>query len=338
MIYVWHLSNSVGSLCFVGAFIRGALCCKSSRTWFFVLSGYLMTYIMVNTYGYDSKGMGKFALNRFLRLYPAYMFVLFLSVTTIILMDGMIEIYKPAMFLPRSLHEIIENISMIYFSFSPITVEPRLSPPTWALTLELIYYCLICLGLSKTRKITLIWVALSVCYTLFTLYKGYGKEYRYAMMLSGSLPFSLGALLYHYKEGFLGLLKHLPSVLLNPWFAMTVFVLNTVSRVYIPGMWWLGFYTNLLVAVYIVLILSEKNIPGVSSRLDYKVGELSYHIYLLHWLVAAVIAGKLFGIEVFVVNHWVTALTLVATIFISVFISKVVDAPVNYLRKKVREG
>lgn len=39
---------------------------------FFALSGYLMTFIMQKNYGYTTRGLGAYALNRFLRIYPLY--------------------------------------------------------------------------------------------------------------------------------------------------------------------------------------------------------------------------------------------------------------------------
>ena len=39
---------------------------------FYIISGYLMTLIMHESYGYTWKGRYSFAVNRFLRLYPQY--------------------------------------------------------------------------------------------------------------------------------------------------------------------------------------------------------------------------------------------------------------------------
>ena len=50
---------------------------------FYCLSGYLMTLILNEKYGFSPRGVGRFAVNRALRIYPAYfvvsagMFVLF---------------------------------------------------------------------------------------------------------------------------------------------------------------------------------------------------------------------------------------------------------------------
>ena len=39
---------------------------------FFVISGYLMTYILNENYGYSLRGRMKYLLNRILRIYPVY--------------------------------------------------------------------------------------------------------------------------------------------------------------------------------------------------------------------------------------------------------------------------
>src|ERR1035437_7037171 len=39
---------------------------------FFVLSGFLMTHVLRNKYGFDHSGLKDFAFNRFLRIFPLY--------------------------------------------------------------------------------------------------------------------------------------------------------------------------------------------------------------------------------------------------------------------------
>lgn len=50
-----------------------------SVSFFFVLSGFLMTYIMHETYGFDLKGVKYFWLNRILRLYPIYLIIILIT-------------------------------------------------------------------------------------------------------------------------------------------------------------------------------------------------------------------------------------------------------------------
>ena len=50
---------------------------------FFVLSGFLMTLIMKETYGYSLSGLSKYAMNRFLRLFPSYWVLLLITILAI---------------------------------------------------------------------------------------------------------------------------------------------------------------------------------------------------------------------------------------------------------------
>ena len=118
---------------------------------FFILSGYLMTFVMHNSYGYRIEGKIFFAINRILRLFPIYWFVLFLSILIIMYWgEESSSQYRQFIFLPNSFSAIFQNFSLIYLHWFPGSVSPRLSPPTWALTVELIFYFLIALGVSKT--------------------------------------------------------------------------------------------------------------------------------------------------------------------------------------------
>ena len=55
---------------------------------FFALSGYLMTLIMQQNYGYTVRGIGGYALNRFLRIYPIYWVVCGLSILILLALDS----------------------------------------------------------------------------------------------------------------------------------------------------------------------------------------------------------------------------------------------------------
>lgn len=39
---------------------------------FFVLSGFLMTFVLTNKYGFDATGIRTYAFNRFMRIFPLY--------------------------------------------------------------------------------------------------------------------------------------------------------------------------------------------------------------------------------------------------------------------------
>ena len=90
--------------------------------------------------------------------------------------------------------------------------------------------------------------------------------------------------------------------------------------------------------IYIVDVLVVVPLSGFSRRQDYKVGEISYHMYLLHCLVAAVSAQPLFSAIEFLLDHWFALLTILVTSIISLFITRFVDEPMGRLRNRTHEG
>ncbi len=170
---------------------------------FFILSGYLMTLIMQESYSYRAQGLGRFALNRFLRLYPAYWTACLISVVLIIALgEANTSVISSSLALPRTSEIVAVNLTMVSFSLFPHEVGPRLSPATWALTVELFYYCLIGLGISRNRNRTMVWLFLSVVYVALTYFMGLFWHARYFALPAGSLPFSIGALLYFlHRDG-----------------------------------------------------------------------------------------------------------------------------------------
>lgn len=53
---------------------------------FFCLSGYLMTFIMQQNYGYSSQGVKKYVVARALRIYPLYFAACLLSILTLLVL------------------------------------------------------------------------------------------------------------------------------------------------------------------------------------------------------------------------------------------------------------
>ena len=165
---------------------------------FFVLSGYLMTHIMHGTYGYTAGGFAKYSVNRLLRIYPLYWlacviaFVILFSVD-----DATIARIAGGMGIPNSPKNLLSNIFIVVSS----RTWPLLIPPAWTLAVELIFYLLIGLGVSKTAIATAIWFGISVIYALTANVMNLGGDFTYFSPLSASLPFSVGALVFHFRGG-----------------------------------------------------------------------------------------------------------------------------------------
>lgn len=268
---------------------------------FFILSGYLMTLIMCEKYGYSIEGIGAFTINRCLRLYPTYIVVLVLTVCTVVLYGKDLTIaYRNSIFLPHSLTSWVQNISLVFLNIFPAREVPRLSPPTWSLTVELLYYAFIAIGMSKSRRSCLCWLVASVVYMLVTHVLNLGYEYRYGSIFAGSLPFALGANIYHFRSRLCEVLssvcKPLPIVGL-----FVVFLLNgfwVADTYYWRGYsfsYYISYYLNYIINGLLIVSLINFRLPMLKEKLDQRIGEFSYPIYLLHWQAGFISSMFLWG-------------------------------------------
>ena len=98
---------------------------------FYVLSGYLMTLIMQESYGYSLVGVKKYSLNRFLRIFPMYWIASLISLILIfVLGSNYTKSYHYVIYFPHDFSSVVNNLLL----FFPFREEPRLVPPAWALT------------------------------------------------------------------------------------------------------------------------------------------------------------------------------------------------------------
>lgn len=313
---------------------------------FFVLSGFLMTNVMHRTYGYTGFGQLTFVVSRALRLYPMYFVVLALTILTILVLGAdHAGAFKETMRLPRDLTDGLQNLTMIYARWMPMTEPVRLVPPTWALTIEILFYALICAGLSRTRLLTALWLGGSVAAVLLTLvHKGDDFASRYSTLLSGSLPFAVGASIFHWREQ---LQRHLAG---NATFRAAT-IAFCVFPILAIGSWVLRkagleplsiacFYLNTPLHGLIVLILLNATADERWKKADEFVGAYSYPVYLVHYL-----AGL--WVVTLIVEPWspgryagpllTFALALPLSLSVSFLLLEYVDSPVERWRKRIKQ-
>ena len=118
---------------------------------FFVLSGFLITGVVTQVYGQNVKGFSRFVAARFLRLYPAYWCLLLVGVVSLALVpEAGAGALLPSLGMPDQIGGWLANLSMIYPAVFPGDIQPRISSPSWSLTIELFYYVLIGAGLTRS--------------------------------------------------------------------------------------------------------------------------------------------------------------------------------------------
>ncbi len=307
---------------------------------FFVLSGFLMTLIMKETYGYSFSGVSKYAINRFLRLFPSYWVLLLITILTIALVGNTnSKAFHQAMFLPTNPSEWASNLSLIFWSQTPIEIIPRIAPATWALTIELFFYLIIGLGVSSSKISTITWASVSILYTIYfnlTSHIGLG----YGTIWLASLPFSLGAMAYHFKNEISKLIEKLRlGNLLFIAYVTNLFVASLSSYLFSENLSWkvsfLASILNLMISA--VLTVHLFNIDRTLSRTWNSVlGNLSYPVYVFHWggaLIAATIFND-FNRENSII---IFSFGLVITVIISYLVEYNVSKKIEKLRLRVKK-
>lgn len=306
---------------------------------FYMISGYLMTHIMHQTYGFNVRGRWSFACNRFLRLYPLYWCSAFITVLLIgFVGKEYVTSYNSSIFLPQSLTDFWANITMVYPLLFANEYKPILVPTTWAITVELFFYAAICLGLSRTRFRVQLWLAVSVIYVAYCLYHGLGWRYRYFPIMAGSLPFAMGAYIYFLKkEGW---------ALIDDWFFQPQYLLlgvliNMVAVIVYDYYFEMGFYVNAFFCVLLCYQIANGALwPRLSAQFDKVIGEYSYPIYLLQWQAGIFTSYMLLGQPIHnssIHGIAILLLALLIVLVVSFILIRLIDQPVQTLRTTLKK-
>lgn len=304
---------------------------------FYILSGYLMTMIMHTQYGYSHAGITRYAANRFLRIYPLYWFSLVLSAVLIwYLGESFTSQYNPALYFPKNIPDLLKNVS-IYFPFRD---SPRLTPPAWALTVEICFYVLIGLGLSRNKYGTVAWFMVSLLYHVTVFLSQMAWEQRYVTVFAASLPFSTGALIFHYRQA---LIRQVNRATRNfddyaPHALFFCILANWKLGYLTAQLEGIYFYSNYILCSLMVVVLADrKKLRYINKDLDKWLGDFSYPAYLIHYQISliAIIVCRAIDLEL----RRGASLLLVSTPLIllaSWAIAWFVERPIERLRTKVR--
>ena len=302
---------------------------------FYVLSGYLMTLVMHANYGYTLAGTMKYAVNRVLRIYPIYWLACLLSIFAIsTLGSGYAFKFHQALVIPSDLGSILRNIFLIF----PNLEEPRLTPPAWALTVEIFFYACIGLGLSRTKLLAWAWLGVAIAYHVYVTVAGWGLSNIYFPIPAAALPFALGALIFLYRDQ---LLKTWPSFN-QRWAPHLLLLLILVN-------WALGlgqysserasFYVNVGLNALLILSLSARqSLMGVSRRVDRILGDFSYPIYLVHYQIALIVLAGLsaLGVQLARGDNILAVLSLPMLFLVAWGLSALVERPIDKIRKRIK--
>jgi len=340
--YILALAVLISHLCGIG--ILGWLAVHG----FFVLSGYLITLILHRNYGYDMTGFARFTMNRALRLFPIYWCVIAgATVLFIWLGDGRSALFYKTMSVPDTLAGWLENLTLIFPRWFPTDTPDVLSPPAWTLTIEWLFYILMALGLSRTPKLTYLWLGLSIAYFAITHIFGLDLNWRYSTLAAGALPFAIGAMLYHIRP----LMRQYEAklrvhtliawliglIILNGFICILAHVEDLTSLLNIT------FYLNMCLNAGLIMCLAFREKPAQRDpleRLDKALGDLSYPTYILHLPVAFALSVLVLGRNERIYDDtslFLVVMTVISCTAIGLLLNRIIDRPIQRIRDKIRQ-
>jgi len=263
---------------------------------FFMLSGFLITGVLNTRYGFGLPGLSGFAVSRILRLYPTYWLIALIAFA--IIASYRVEI-DPSLvnsaFQPLTeFRDWFSGIFIVGHTFAGLgRVERALSPPVWAVDVELWLYVISCVLVSRSRRAAK-WAFL-ICLGLFPfLWVGaktlirmgevdLGGQLIYSFLPAALLPYSIGAFLWFMRDK-LAQVKATPLGLFIGGLGIVVLSL-WVSRASVTA----AYVLSLPIFGYLTISLSSVRSTPAMKRLDDLLGHMSYPMYLSHYLCAYVV-------------------------------------------------
>jgi len=282
---------------------------------FFVLSGYLMTHVLKQKYGFSPCGVAAYAFNRLLRIFPGYYVALSIGVLTLVVARchgvEFTRTLNPEFYLPGGLGWLnpLTLLSVFPRNGLPVAVSN-------ALALEVTAYLLMpLLAASKPAAfMALIFSAIHAAHLGFDL-DSFAE--RYSTFMPCMLAFSWGSLTRHYDSCL--------AAVRAPVMSVALWMIHGGAWVCFPYWpWTYGLYVSLLLSSWVVTSLFGQKSGGV----DRLFGDLSYPVYLLHsiagaWLLPIFDNQRSFGL-------FVTAFAV--TLLLSALVVRLIEKPLQVIK------
>ena len=298
---------------------------------FYVISGYLMTLILNDTYHSNSRA---FFLNRFLRLFPIYYVIAIITLISINVIPNASE-YHDAWLIKYRMIDFLGNTFIFPFVFYDHSF--RLTPPTWSIAVELVNYFLLWAIIARRWYLPVLFGVAASVYHATCLILGEPWTMIYYPFYAAILPFSIGSGLYFIQKN---IIKATPFQF-RVKFLVAISFGAFVANVCVDGMFAVEkpdyikffFYTNLVAISTLVFLLINVKKPKY-KKWDKFLGDLSYPVFLTHWLVGFYVSSILHpdvwtGPDIF----WLSALI---SIIISIILSHYTNKLIEPIRSRVR--
>lgn len=297
---------------------------------FFVLSGYWVYRMWEDKYCRTRNPYLTFITSRIWRLAPVFLLCSALASSIFLLLPLLI---KPAITLPPLKPDWSMISSVILLGYSTTTFHPLL--PAWSLDIELQFYLLAPLVLigMKRRPAAVVALVMGACVAIALRYE--------QVQLAGYLPYFMIGMLAAQYPGFIHDRRYaMGSVLALSLLLATFLVIPGLRSVLIGGAHVGPLYKYneaLNVAVTLVSVpFVLSTVKNASGHLDKLMADLSYSVYLFHWIPDLIVA--FYFPELATKSHALRAVSLlgvfVLTYSVALLITLLIDQPANRARAR----
>ena len=325
---------------------------------FFIISGFYMTMILSKKYS----GKGSYSLfisNRFLRIYPIYWVVIGLTVGISIISYfifgnwirlvpyvayndimnlktiaflGLTNIFLFGQDVVMFLGLNLDNGSM-FFTNNFLLTDPQLHiflfvPQAWTIGLELLFYLIAPFIVRRNIKTIGLVIAISIIVRGF-IYFNLGLQhdpwtYRFfpnelALFLFGAISYNIYD--YIYKNPIKMVYNKIIAVI---YFLLLIFYNHIPDFEFILDIKSVLFYTITGLSIPSLFLLTR------TSKLDNRIGDLSYPIYIVHMLIIYVTSLLIMKLDLQINMGFVV---IVLTMIISYVLVKFVSDPIEKYRQ-----
>ena len=329
-VIIYHLNENWLSGGFLGVDI------------FFVISGFLITGIIITEIQQNSFSLKQFYTRRIKRIYPAFITVMAL----VSFIASVIFIYNDFNKLRKTIELAIAFLSNFYLGLTQgyfdLSANENPVLHIWSLAVEEQYYLIfpliLILAYKKFREIKvlfiitliLFFILLATSFVSANFYKEvlhqpniyYLSNLRFPELLVGSL-----LAIYHNLSNKVQLSKQVNNILaiLSTLLLFSCLFLMNNDIAYIPGV------TLILPCIFTALIIhttSQNNIVKLclSNKAIVFIGKISYSLYLYHWIFIA-FAYYITGEKQ--INNQSIAVVTVLTIIFSVLSYYLIEQPIR---------
>jgi len=263
---------------------------------FYTLSGYLMVRVINERYGFTARGRAIFLLNRVLRIWPAYLVLM--GMTLIALRFLPLTSVFSLIRTPATPAEIITNLLLLgqaTFDFRQWIPMAKPLVTSWSLSVEMASFVLLALYFGRSASRIWLYAAIGVAAMIIStgwcmlsrdpIYGPYCFQNRYGVVQAGFVPFACGGLFYFHRQAISGWIQRHSLVAIG--MLVVAFLAQFLDR---RLAFTVGTYIGIPLTWVMLSCAPQKRV----SRLEDFFGRASYHLFLGHMPMAAVLVTGLF--------------------------------------------